>query len=172
MNHTYYRCMRTAVYAANREGIIKQLSVEHMSMFCSRWLLLSWVIALLTALVEGEVGITQTYKAKHIFNSSATPRFKTLTQTSLWNLIHLRPRPAIGSHKCARFCRQQIHGEIQLLRALTAPHWPHRNLGTKTVFMPMNNKYFSSTWGSQSEILRALLVWENTCNKQAGPPFV
>lgn len=77
-------------------------------MFCSLWLLLSWVIALLTALMEGEVGITHTYKAKHIFNSSATPRLETLTQTSLWNLIQLRPRPAVGSHKCARFCRQQI----------------------------------------------------------------
>lgn len=37
------------VCAANREGIIKQLFVEHMSMFQSLWLLLSRVIALLSA---------------------------------------------------------------------------------------------------------------------------
>lgn len=85
--------------------------------------------------MEGEVGITHMYKAKNIFNSFATPGLKTLNnKASTWNLIQLRLRPAIESHKCARFCSQQIHGIIQLLRALTAPQWPHKNLGSKRPF--------------------------------------
>lgn len=84
--------------------------------------------------MEGEVGITHMYKAKHIFNSLGTPGLKTFNKTSMWNLIQLRLRSANRSHKCASFCRQQIHGLIQFPRALTAPQQPHKNLGSKTAF--------------------------------------
>lgn len=105
------------------------------TVFCSLWLLLPWVIALLSALMEGEVGVTHMYKAKHIFNSLGTPGLKTFNnKTSTWNLIQLRLRSANRSHKCASFCRQQIHSLIQFPRALTAPQQPHKNLGSKTAF--------------------------------------
>lgn len=102
LNHTYYRCIRALACVAEREGFTKQLFVQHMSVFCSLWLVLPWVTALLVALVEEEVGITHVSKDKHIFNSFATPGLKSLTnKVPLWNLTQLRQRLAIGSHKCA-----------------------------------------------------------------------
>lgn len=117
LNHTYYRWTWTPVCAADKEGIIKQLFVEQMSILCSLSLLLSWVIALLTALPEGEVGITHTCEAENIFNSSATQKLETLTQTSLWNLIG----PCNRIPQVWKVLQAADPGEIQLLRAVTAP---------------------------------------------------
>lgn len=154
-----------------------QNSSLYMSVFCSLWLLLLWVIALLSALMEGDVGITHMYKAKHIFNSFATPGLKTLSnKASMWNLIQLRLRPAIGSRKHARFCRQQIHGVIQLLRAWIAPQWPQKNLGSKTAFAPALRLLLQAV--SDGLRIRVRGLWyfwcgeRNARNKEAGPPSV
>lgn len=97
LNHTRYRCIRTPIRAADRAGLTKQLLVQHTPALCSPWLLFPGVTALLSAPVEGEVGITHMYKAKHIFNSFTTPGLRTSDNTaSMWNLIQLRP--ATGSH--------------------------------------------------------------------------
>lgn len=96
-NHTPYRCIRTPIRAADRAGLTKQLSAQHIPALCSPWLLFPAVPALLSAPEEGEVGIIHMDKAKHIFNSSAKPGLRTLDNTaSMWNWIQLRP--ATGSH--------------------------------------------------------------------------